>query len=164
MNPSRALIVLVLVLSAGALGAAAARSGPAESALIRQRIDALLKRRQNPRPLPAEAPNPFSLAGATPISATRESAPVAPSIEAAPPAEEAPNPAELLALFASRLRIAGMIRLKDQVHVIINDSPWKEGDYLIINHNQRIYRLQVMRIQTGQLTLRLDDAELMLRF
>jgi hypothetical protein len=167
------LILLFIVLLAGGAWAAGDRRAIQESALIRQRIDALLKRRQQPEPLPAEAPNPFALQANIPTvpNLGRESAAAAGGAEPAPVIvaqsdEElvTSNTAELLARFASRLRITGMIRLKDQVHIIINETPWKEGDYLIINQGRRIFRLQVMRIQTGQLTLRLEDAELMLRF
>lgn len=166
-------ILLLLVLLAGGAWAAADRRANQESALIRQRIDALLKRRQQPEPLPAEAPNPFALQANVPAVSNlgRESAPAAGTGEPAPVIVAqsddefaTSNTAELLARFASRLRITGMIRLKDQVHIIINETPWKEGDYLIINQGRRIFRLQVMRIQIGQLTLRLEDAELMLRF
>jgi hypothetical protein len=166
------LIFLLIGLGAGLLWAAPTKPAD-ESALIRQRIDALLKRRQKPEPLPADPPNPFSLTAvgtATPGS-PRDNPPAAvapepPALAPAPPGEEADasNPTELLARFASRLRITGVIRLKDQVHIIINDSPWKEGDYLIVNQGARILRLQVARIQPGQLTLRLEEAELVLRF
>jgi hypothetical protein len=151
----------------------AAPTKPAdESALIRQRIEALLKRRQKPEALPVDPPNPFSLTAvgtASPVPSRDAPGAVAaepPAAATGTPGGEAElsNPTELLARFASRLRITGVIRLKDQVHVIINDSPWKEGDYLIVNQGARIIRLQVARIQPGQLTLRLEEAELVLRF
>lgn len=167
------IILLVIGLVAGLLWAAPTKPAD-ESALIRQRIDTLLKRRQKPEPLPVDPPNPFSLTAVgtanpvpprdTPptIVATESSA----AVGAGTPGQEAEtsNPTELLARFASRLHITGVIRLKDQVHIIINDSPWKEGDYLIVNQGARILRLQVARIQPGQLTLRLEEAELVLRF
>jgi hypothetical protein len=166
------IIFPLLGLVAGLLWAAPTKPAD-ESALIRQRIDALLKRRQKPEPLPVDPPNPFSLTavGTANPSPPRDPPPATVATEptavvAAPVGEEAEtaNPTELLARCASRLRITGVIRLKDQVHVIINDSPWKEGDYLIVNQGTRILRLQVARIQPGQLTLRLEEAELVLRF
>lgn len=166
--------LLGLGLLTGLLWAAPANPSAGDSMQIRQRIDALLKRRQQPMPLPVDPPNPFAVAAAVSIGLTpvREST-EAGGNESAMPAVVVGNPddeigsantAELLARFASRLRITGMIRTKDQVHVIINDSPWKEGDYMIFNQGARIIRLQVMRIVPGQLTLRLEEAELVLRF
>lgn len=144
---------------------------PAESAQIRQHIAALLQKRQRPDPLPADPPNPFLLTTVIPggpgqgreLAAAAAEAP-APLVSGAVAEAEPAGTAELLARLASRLRIAGIIRQKDQVNIIINDSPWKEGDYLIVNHAGRIVRLQVLRIQPGQLTLRLEEAELVLRF
>lgn len=148
-----------------------AKPTPAESAQIRQLVAALLQKRQRPEPLPAEPPNPFLLTTVIPGGpgqgrelATAGAEPPAPLVSSAVADAEPAGTAELLARLASRLRIAGIIRLKDQVNIIINDSPWKEGDYLIVNHAGRIVRLQVLRIQAGQLTLRLEEAELVLRF
>jgi len=171
MNHPRLILLFVVGALAGVLLAAPAKPSPGESALIRQRIDALLKKRQKPEPLPAEPPNPFALASALAggPAPTRETPQAgeqpAAAIEIGSADESAPaSTAELLARFSSRLRITGIIRLKGQVHVIINDSPWKEGDYMILNQGTGIIRLQVMRIQPGQLTLRLEDAELVLKF
>lgn len=165
---------LIVGLLAGLLGAAPVAPTAAESALIRQRIDDLLQRRQQPTPLPQDPPNPFVVAaaglvgGATPAgdAGLAESSPAMPASVVGNSGEEIgpANTAELLARFASRLRITGLIRLKEQLHVIINDSTWKEGDYMILHQGSRVIRLQVLRIQPGQLTLRLEDAELMLRF
>lgn len=166
------VIIPVLGLLAGLLYAAPARPA-AESALIRQRIDALLQRRQKPEHLPTDPPNPFALSAAAPGNPIPLREPPGPGGSPGTPAvivggagEDAgtATTTELLARLASRLRITGLIRIKDQLHAIINDNPWKEGDYLVINQGGRIVRLQVARIQPGQLTLRLEDAELVLRF
>jgi hypothetical protein len=147
-------------------------AAPNESALIRQRIDELLKRRQKPEPLPVDPPSPFALSSAVSGGSTmvREPAPGA-GVSTAGAAVEKPEAeagsattTELLARVASRLHITGVISLKNQLNIIINDNPWKEGDFLIVNQGARIIRLQVMRIQPGQLTLRLEDAELVLKF
>lgn len=176
MNQPRLILTLLGLLVTGLLWAEQAKMEADESALIRQRIDALLQRRQKPEPLPVDPPNPFALAagmsgGAAPVREPGSPGP-GPAVPTAPApvpvrAEEeegSANTAELLARVASRLRITGLIRLKDQLHIIINDNPWKEGDSLVINQGARILRLQVTRIQPGQLTLRLEDAELVLRF
>jgi hypothetical protein len=163
--------ILVLLLAAGPIaGAVAPAPTAAESAAVRERIDALLKRRLTPSPLPVDPPNPFVVLNAPGVVAaeTPGAGPgksVAP--EAAPLLDADDDPisgAAALARYASRLRIAGLIRIKDQVHIIINDSAWREGDLLIVERNPRLVQLQVARIQPGQLTLRLGDAELVMRF
>lgn len=161
----------VLALLTGLLLPAA--PAPDESAQIRQRIDALLKRRLKPEPLPVDPPNPFTPGAAISVNQSPAREPAPATVSPAPPgaivdkAEDDAGSAsttELLARLASRLRITGVIRVKNQLNIIINDNPWKEGDYLIINQGARIIRPQVMRIQPGQLTLRLEDAELVLKF
>src|SRR5262249_14769429 len=60
-----------LIVFAGALGLpraatpapAPAAAAPTPSATIQQRIDALLKRRLRPEPLPVNLPNPFQMSG-----------------------------------------------------------------------------------------------------
>lgn len=157
MIPAR-LILVIALLTAGIAGAVTV-PGPGESKLIRQRIDELLLRRRNPAPLPVEPPSPFV------VLANPGAALVPVAAEPAPRRVEAPpGNAEQLARLASRLRITGLIRLKDQLHVIINDSPWREGDYIALETGTGLLQLQVLRIQTGQLTLRLQDAELVMRF
>lgn len=159
MTPARPLLLLSLL--AAVIAGAVTVPGPGESKLIRQRIDDLLLRRRNPAPLPVDPPSPFVVLanpGAALLPAATEPTP-APRLAEAPPGN-----AEQLARLASRLRITGLIRLKDQLHVIINDSPWREGDYIAVESGSGLLQLQVLRIQTGQLTLRLQDAELVMRF
>jgi hypothetical protein len=166
----RISILVILVGTSLAAAAVAPAPTPAESAAVRERIDALLKRRLTPSPLPVDPPNPFVLVSAPGVAAAETPG-------AASGKSGAPEPAPLvdddddpisgtaaLARYASRLRIAGLIRIKDQVHIIINDSAWREGDLLIVERNPRLVQLQVARIQPGQLTLRLGDAEMVLRF
>lgn len=169
MKRTSILLIGGLAVLAGALGAAPLTPTAADSLKVRQQVEALLKVRRRPEPLPVDPPNPFALVTAAGPGSSRESA--ATSADPAtilPPAVRddvagASSP-ELLARFASRLRITGLIRIKDQVHVIINDSPWREGDFIIVNREPRLVQLQVVRIQPGLLTLRLEDAELVLRF
>ena len=141
MTPARPLLLLALL--AASIAGAVTVPGVGESKLIRQRIDELLLRRRNPAPLPMDPPSPF-------VVLANPGAP--------------PGNAEQLARLASRLRITGLIRIKEQLHVIINDSPWKEGDYIAMESGSGLLQLQVLRIQAGQLTLRLEDAELVMRF
>ncbi len=155
MTPARPFILLALL--AASIAGAVTVPGVGESRLIRQRIDELLLRRRNPAPLPVDPPSPFVVL-ANPGAALKPAEP--------PPVRrvETPGNAEQLARLASRLRITGLIRIKDQLHVIINDSPWREGDYIAMESGTGLLQLQVTRIQAGQLTLRLQDAELVMRF
>lgn len=157
MTPARPLLLLALL--AASIAGAVTVPGAGESRLIRQRIDELLLRRRNPAPLPMDPPSPF-------VVLANPGAALAPAAtEPAPRRVEAPpGNAEQLARLASRLRITGLIRIKEQLHVIINDSPWKEGDYIAVESGTGLLQLQVLRVQAGQLTLRLEDAELVMRF
>lgn len=167
----RPILILTgtLAILAGALSAAPVAPTPADSIKVRQHVDALLKLRRKPEALPVDPPNPFAVVTAPGTSVPRESnsAPADAGALITPAMRDdiaAASSTELLARFASRLRITGLIRLKDQVHVIINDSPWREGDFIIVNREPRLVQLQVVKIQPGLLTLRLEDAELVLRF
>ncbi len=165
MNAARPVLLLAGLLGLTLLGAPHSPS-TAESAELREHIQSLLLPRRKPERLPLDPPNPFltvsgPAAAPTGGPAEREVAP-----DPAPVAADdgKPGTAEMLARLAAKLRITGLIRIKDQVNVIINDGAWKEGDYIIAEHSPRVVQLQVVRIQPGQLTLRLDDAELVLRF
>lgn len=171
MNPRLSPgLVLAVLLTAPLLPAAPADPGPAGAAArserIRAQIDALLAARLRPPPLPVDPPNPFA-APATGIilpvpPAAGERVPtVALSPDAVPPVA---SNAEVLARLASRIRIGGLIRLKDSVQVVVNDSPMREGDSFVVEREPRIIQLQIVRIQPGQLTVRYEDAELVVRF
>lgn len=157
MTPARPLLLLAL-LAASIAGAVTVPS-VGESRLIRQRIDELLLRRRNPAPLPVDPPSPFVVL-ANPAGALTPAAAEPPPVRRV----ETPGNAEQLARLASRLRITGLIRIKDQLHVIINDSPWKDGDYIALETGTGLLQLQILRVQAGQLTMRLGEAELVMRF
>jgi hypothetical protein len=169
MKPRLSLfLALVAVLLAGTVVSSGSAAAAARSQRIRSQIDSLLAARRKPEPLPVDPPNPFaapsrgviSPAG-VPVPGERSGPPVALSPSAIPAAG---SNSEILARLASRLRIGGLIRLKDQVQIVINDSPLREGETFVVEREPRIIQLQVVRIQPGQLTLRLEDAELTLRF
>lgn len=167
MNPRPLLLAAALASSwlAPNPSLAGSATAAARSDRIRGQIDALLAARRNPTPLPVDPPNPFAAAsagsvspgagGGGPDAASGSRPPEAPAIEA---------DAQVLARLASRLRIGGLIRIKDQSQVVINDSPLREGDYFVAEREPRTIQLQVVRIAPGQLTLRLDEAELTVRF
>jgi hypothetical protein len=157
-------IAAVAVAAAVLVGIVAGAETPAQarSEKLRQQIDALLAQRRRAEPLPVDPPNPFVMQSPVMVNPARPAATPGSSEKA--PATPAPDPATTLARFASELRISGMIRLNEQVQIIINDNAWKEGDFLTIERGGRVVRLQIARIQPGQLTLRLADAELVIRF
>jgi hypothetical protein len=162
MKKLRAAIAVVgtLLLAVCTDAAAAADASAQErSDRIREKLNALLAPRRRSEPLPLDPPNPFMMQA--PVSLNRTPAPAGAERPATP---AAPDPAATLARFASELKISGMIRLNEQVQIIINENAWKEGDFITIERGGRVVRLQVARIQPGQLTLRLDEAELVIRF
>lgn len=160
MSPAFLPRLLLPFLAAALTGLAQPPDPGAErSDRLRRQIEALLGPRRAPVALPVDPPNPFSLAAAGTITP-------APAVARAPApaaAEEASN-AATLARLASRLRIGGLIRLRDHMQVVINDNPWREGDVFVVEREPQLIQLQVVRIAPGQLTLRLADAELTLRF
>ena len=167
------LVVAGLLLAAGLAPAAPAARGKARNVpkvdhltQTKERIDALLKRRLNPEPLPALLPNPFQLPGTTAGTGLREGLPPDPTkpdhpvvpVEITPPTDS-----EALARYAAGLKISGAVRLNGQLHLIINQSPYKEGDLLLLNNTEPPVYLQITRLSPGELTLGLNDATLTLK-
>lgn len=169
----------MLYVAAGLLLAAMLCLPPAEaaqpSAVIQRQIDALLKSRLRPEPLPVDPPNPFRVisgrapdragdrAGSTftvkPEDDARANRP------ALDPAGElaAASSAEVLTSCAAQLKIGG-IMLKGQIHVVINNVPRREGDAITAHWNNSTVTLRVVRIEPGLVVLRLGDAEISRRF
>ena len=175
LNPTRCFFLAAGLLLAGSLlPAAPAVRGKGRNvpkpldhlAQTKQRIDTLLKRRLNPEPLPAVLPNPFQLPGTVtgtdlrdglPLDPTKPDHPVVP-VEITPPTDS-----EALARYAAGLKISGTVRLNGQLHLIINQSPYKEGDLLLLNNTEPPVYLQIIRLSPGELTLGLNDASLTLK-
>lgn len=167
----------MLILAAGLLAAAAGYSAaPASSSAptIQQRIDALLKHRTRPEPLPVDPPNPFVSRGIR-ESVMASSAPKATvsveSLANVAPAGTNPSPeflaassADVLAACAVRLKIGGVIRLRDQTQVVINDIPRKEGDFIAAVWSNSVVQLRLVRVVPGELVLRFEDAVITLKF
>jgi hypothetical protein len=163
----------LLILVAPAL--IAADSTP-PSPKIQQRIDALLKHRLRPQALPVNPPNPFQVTGGV----RRESAadesvskpPVAsePVVSSPPTGELQPKDlanvtaAEVLIACATRLKLGGVIILKEQLQIVVNGTPRKEGDVVAADWNGSIVYLRIARLLPGQLVLRYDEAEATLKF
>jgi hypothetical protein len=133
----------------------------------KEHIDTLLKFRLNPDPLPPNPPNPFQLPAGTAATespddpqASRKGDPPNPPTSAAP--LEAGSDGAALAAYAAGLKITGMVRLNGQVHLIINQSPYKEGDLILLNNQTTTVYLQVVRITPSELTLGLNQAVLII--
>jgi hypothetical protein len=173
-------IALLLTLALGAPRfAQAAASSPASSSAptLQQRIDALLKFRLKPEPLPVNPPNPFQMTG----GAKRESGAGPEDVAAKPATQEeiaaaatavgesaakelAGNASEVLITCASRLKLGGVIILKDQIQIVVNGVPRKEGDTVAADWNNTIVYLKVAKLLPGQLVLRYGEAEATLKF
>lgn len=143
------------------LGAAPAADS---SAKIRQRIDALLTRRLLPEPLPADLPNPFeSTTAAARSRVIARTEPAEKAVATDPDREAVPaRHGDLLADYAARLRISGIMRLKDQILVVINDTPRKEGDLIPVPSTSPRVHLQISRLLPDRVVFRYLDAEIAL--
>ncbi|MES2693527.1 MAG: hypothetical protein V4773_08645 [Verrucomicrobiota bacterium] len=162
----RSLTLTTLV--AAALCRPAIAADTASPAITRQ-IDALLKHRLRPEPLPLDLPNPFVLTGVTTTQRARptvvengariEDAAASPNREATQV-----NHSEILADCAARLRIGGTIRLKDHVQIVINDTPRKEGDFLYVPYQATRIPMEIVRIMNDRIVLRYMGAEISVKF
>jgi hypothetical protein len=140
----------------------------------KQHIDALLKRRLNPEPLPAVLPNPFQLSDDTPTVNSTRTPPGPPSdqsttvatIKVDPPADYLPpgSDEELLARYLPTLRVTGTGQLNGRAYVVINSSPYREGDVIIINNKTQKLYFQVLHIAPGEITIGYNDATQVLKF
>jgi hypothetical protein len=171
-TPIRPIFFLsaVLLLSALAAPAPAPVAKPAgESERLKERIDALLKHRLKPDPLPIILPNPFAMVSGNanlhhPDGSAPENNPNTPRVTGL--AEELPagSSSEALARGVAKLRIGGTVTLKGQLQIIINDSPRKEGDIIVLDRKNAMTYLQIVRIANGTLTLRLNEATQTIRY
>jgi hypothetical protein len=133
---------------------------------ITEQLDRLLSRRLKPEALPLDLPNPFVMLA----KESRDSIitqPVA-TTEASPAdATEAVRPVanvDVLADSISRMHFGGVIRMKDQVQILINDAPRKEGDTFKMPWNNSQIVIRVQRISPGDVVLRYLDVEATVRF
>ncbi|HUR59441.1 MAG TPA: hypothetical protein VM029_17120 [Opitutaceae bacterium] len=170
--PALLCAALVLVVARGGTPP----RGVAASPVLRAQIDALLKARQWPEPLPVDPPNPFVvindnsrslLAGtgrAPGASRTEDTKPAVGVVTSSGEAQTPATAAEILGNTASRLKLGGVIQLKDQMQIVVNDLPRREGDFITVVWNHASYALRVVRIQPGLLVLRYEGAEITLPF
>jgi hypothetical protein len=155
-----------------------ARSGPPANGIspkqlarLKQRIDALLQQRLRPEPLPVLLPNPFRVVSGGSLRADDSDAEPPAEITVEPPAGAKGTDGyppgsnqEALAQCIARIRIGGTVALRGQLQIVINDSPRKEGDIVVLDRNNAMTYLHIVRIRPGELTLRLNDATQTIRF
>jgi len=176
MKHLRHRIVVVGPLVLLALGSCPALRAATASTSLQQRIDALLKNRLKPEPLPINPPNPFQMTGIARRESGEESAPrsVAPRddiVAIAPPPSDnvskelaATQQSETLISCATHLKLGGVIILKDQIQIVVNGVPRKEGDSVAADWNNSIVYLKIARLLPGQMVLRYGDAEATVKF
>ena len=164
---------LLIAPALGLLSTFAAVPSPA----IQQRIDALLKHRLDPTPLPVELPNPFqvvkgsireytaddSTAG---LPATMTGVVTAPAADGSTPPKTpaTASNAEVLTSAAARLKVGGFIVLNDQIQVVINGAPRREGDMIAVDWNSGLIYLKIVRLLSNEIVLRYGDTDAILRF
>lgn len=167
-----ARLLCIATLCAASLGSAFA-TAPATppSPKLQQRIDALLKRRLKPEALPVTVANPFQANGGAIRSASAESGDASAdangvSALGADPtnAALAPTSSEILTTVASRMKIGGLIVLKDRLQAVINGSPRREGDLVAADWNGSLIYAKIARLSAGEIVLRYLDAEVTLKF
>lgn len=168
MNPPahRPLIFALSLLCAATLAAApSARSKPPRPGgetnsnavhfeKIKIKIDALLKPRLNPDPLPNPLPDLFQrseVSRPAPPKATTEG--LAPSTDS-----------EMLLYYGASLKISGTVRIDDETHLVINQAPYKEGDNLTLKTKDATVKLRILGIAPGELTLGLNEAVQVIKF
>jgi len=164
--PLRRLASAVLCcLVAGAATALAAPGRPAKAsattgavnfARTKQRIDALLAPRLKPEPLPELFPSPFQL----PESSAPRAAIPTKSSERLIPASDS----EMLLYYGAGLKISGTVETNGQVHLVINQAPYKVGDTLTLKTKDDTAKLRIIAIAPGELTLGLNEAVQVIKF
>lgn len=116
----------------------------------RARIAAMLGSRIDPKGLPEQLPNPFTVgSGRAPTQDSR------PGFVARVDDDES-----ILARVASILKVSGSMRIGDTPHVVINASPYKEGDLLKIEGTEPPEYVRVVRIEQRSFTLSYNSASI----
>ena len=156
---------------AGAVPVPAAAKAATHSQHLRERIDALFKRRLKPEPLPVTLPNPFLVVsggingkrpdGTESDPATGDDRDAHVGAPDPKPAEETPpaSDTEALAHYMATLKIGGALQLNGRPQLIINQSPRKEGDLIFLDNKDSMIYLRVIRITPFELTLGFKEVE-----
>lgn len=116
------------------------------------RIDALLARRLQPEPLPSAIANPFLFSGSIPDDSESTTTSTIKTVVLLSGDDE------ILAHYATTLKISGQMMIGGQAHLIINATPYKEGGQILVRDKGDTYYLKVLHIAPNLLTLGLNDA------
>jgi hypothetical protein len=174
--PLRRSLILAAALRLFAPLCPAAAPAATPIPTIQQRIDALLKHRLRPEPLPVDLPNPFQVfsggirdfaaegAGLKPLGKEEKGANAGAPGANQPKALPAPTSAEVLGDCAARLKIGGIITAAGQKQIAINGVLRKEGDIIMTEWNNSLVHLRVVRFVSGQVVLRYREAEMTIKF
>lgn len=157
------LLSASLLLAAGLLDAATPTPMPGKGRLT-DRIDALLRPRLQPAALPLVLPNPFTVVRGSAeredpatTSATSAST-IATNVDSTPLTDT-----ELLERAISRLRIGGIVEVGGITKIILNATPYREGEGLTFEDKGKTLYLQVLRLTPTDLTLGYNDASQVVR-
>jgi hypothetical protein len=171
--PRRCAAPFLLAAALGFLAASAAATPVTPT--LQHRIDVLLKRRLSPEPLPSDLPNPFQVVkGSIRENLSDDIVSRQPALDGVmevtrasetsqPRAAVVTSNTEVLAGAAAKLKVGGIIILKDQIQVVINGMPRKEGDLVAADWNNNLVYLRVLRLFTGEMVLSYADAEITLK-
>lgn len=131
--------------------------------LVRERIDALYRHRNEAPPPPDAATNPFRLPGTVPVLASGDGrTPTAAESLAAGLA-----PTSNLALLqqgAETLKISGIFEISGQLLLVINARPYRQGDLVQTVVQGEKVPLRIREIARRSVILEYKDAELTLKF
>ena len=135
-------LLRIFLVAPGALLCAVVVSGNDRFTETRARIMALIGARLDAQPLPEELSNPFATGSGRPTVEARPGTPV-----------RADDDESILARFAASLRIMGVMRTGGTPHLVINSSPYKEGDLIQLPDSNPPEYARIARIAARELTL-----------
>lgn len=156
MNPRRPIFLGLVLITV-----ATAAAQPANTKLIKRtqdRIAALYQHHDRRAEPPEPRSNPFRIGGdaATPMLPTGpgETAPVDPTS----------RDALLLRQAAATIKVTGVVNIAGRMHIAVNQSTYREGALIPVQLPGETVFLRVGEITMRSATLRLEDAELTIKF
>ncbi|MFI5356789.1 MAG: hypothetical protein ACHQ4G_05590 [Opitutales bacterium] len=151
-----ALLLVGLILTAGAAPGAALSNDAKMIERTQQRIAALFDFHNVKHDPPAEETNPF-----------RPEESVAASPQNLPPGT-APDPttlnARLLSDAAAQIKISGTVSVGDRLQIVANEVVYGEGSTIVAHLPNATVFMRVVRITPLGVTLRLGDSEVTVRY
>jgi hypothetical protein len=134
-----------LLASVAGIAALSVSTGAADRFTeTRARIDSLLGARLKPAGLPDEISNPFATGSGRPPPAQDVKPGQTPRVE---------SDETVLVRFASQLRIGGVIHIGDRPHLVLNQTPYKEGDLIQLRNSEPPEYVRLTGITMREFTL-----------